>query len=467
MATMLQQINDLILHLEQWGYVIVFIIVVLECQAFLGLFMPGESMVLLAGFLAGQQVFDVRLLIAVVALAAIIGDSIGYEFGRWLGRDWLRRHGPSFWLRPERLDRMDAFFARYGGVGVFFAHFLHVGRALMPFLAGASHLPYLRFLAYNAIGCILWATIFTLLGYVFGQSWHLIDRWIGRAGMIAAILLGIFVVTILFWRWIANREAEIRGWWARFCARPRVVALRLRFATQIDWLEDRVSPKGYLGIHLTVGFFLLLAATAIFGGAVERVGGHSFFVAIDFRVEEWFTNRATPGMSALLLQTARLGSLAWLGSLVLIAVLIWRHERDRLRLLLLAGPGGVLLDFLLKYFFARVRPHAGLNESYSLTLFEGDVMAATVVYGALAYVLVRTLHRWRGGALVMVMALLLVLLIALSRLYLGGAQLSDVLVAMTEGSIWLLFCISGVEIVHWREMAHRAPLPEMEMKNGS
>jgi len=183
MATMLEQINDLIQHLENWGYLIVFLIVVLECQAFLGLFMPGESMVLLAGFLAGQDVFDVRLLIGVVAVGAIIGDSIGYELGRRLGRDWLRRHGPGFWLRQDRLDQLDALFARYGGLGVFFAHFLHVGRALMPFLAGASRLPYLRFLFYNALGCILWATIFTLLGYVFGQSWHLIDRWIGRAGI--------------------------------------------------------------------------------------------------------------------------------------------------------------------------------------------------------------------------------------------------------------------------------------------
>ena len=77
MATILDQLNELIQHLENWGYLVVFLIVMLECQAFLGLFMPGESMVLLAGFLAGQEVFDVRLLIGVVAMGAIIGDSIG------------------------------------------------------------------------------------------------------------------------------------------------------------------------------------------------------------------------------------------------------------------------------------------------------------------------------------------------------------------------------------------------------
>ena len=81
-------------------------------------------------------------------------------------------------------------------------------------------------------------------------------------------------------------------------------------------------------------------------------------------------------------------------------------------------------------------------------------MAATVVYGALAYVLLRSLHRWRSGVLMVAIAILLVLLIALSRLYLGAVEFSDVLVGMIEGSAWLLLCVSGVEIVRWREQAH-------------
>ena len=249
---MLEHLNDLILRLEHWGYVIVFLIVLLECQAFLGFFMPGESMVVVAGFLAGQDVLDVRVLIAVVAVGAILGDSIGYEFGRRLGRDWLRRHGGKFWLRPEQLDRLDAFFVRYGGLSVLFAHFLHVGRALMPFLAGASRLSYLRFLTYNAIGCILWAVIFSLLGYLFGQSWHLIERWVGRAGVIAAILIAMVVITFWLWRGIASRELEIREWWRQFCARPAVEEFPAAFcpanrlagaATLSGWLS-RHSPHG-------------------------------------------------------------------------------------------------------------------------------------------------------------------------------------------------------------------------------
>ena len=454
---MLEHINDLILRLNNWGYVIVFLIVLLECQAFLGFFMPGESMVMVAGFLAGQDVLDIRALIVVVAVAAIVGDSIGYEFGRRLGRDWLRRHGEKFWLRPESLGRIDAFFTRYGGLSVLFAHFLHVGRALMPFMAGAARLPYLRFLSFNAIGCILWATIYSLLGYLFGQSWHLIDRWIGRAGVIGAILSTMVVVTIVLWRGIASRELEIREWWRQFCARPAVVNFRRRFARQIDWLEQRLSPDGYLGIHLTVGIFLLLAATAIFSGLLQQIGTRDWFVVADFRVAEWFANRAGGPLSTAMNYIAQLGSAFWLSTLVLAAALIYRRERHRLRLLLIAAPGGVVLDFLLKQLFARERPHFGhaLGRGMSAGPLDGDLMTATVVYGALAYVLVRSLQRWHWRALVIVATILLIFLVTLSSLYHGASQLSDALAAMIEGAAWLLFCISGVEIVRWRETAQR------------
>jgi membrane protein DedA with SNARE-associated domain len=448
---MLEYINDLILHLERWGYLIVFLIVLLECQAFLGFFMPGESMVMVAGFLAGQGVLNIRVLIAVVAVAAIMGDSIGYEFGRRLGRDWLRRHGEKFWLRPERLDRMDAFFVRSGGWSVLFAHFLHVGRALMPFMAGAARLPYLRFLIFNAIGCVLWATIYSLLGYLFGQSWHLIDRWIGRAGVIGAILSAMVVVTIVLWRGIASRELEIREWWRQLLARPGVVSLERRFARQIDWLEQRFSPDGYLGIHLTVGIFLLLAATAIFSGLLQQIGTRDWFIAADFRVAEWFANRAGGPLATPINYIARLGSAYWLALLLLIAIVIARHHRHRLRLLLIAAPGAVALDFILKRIFAQERPHFGHGVTFGP--LDGDIMTATVVYGALAYVLVRSLRRWHWRALVIVATILLVFLVTLSSLYRETTQLSNALAAIIEGAAWLLFCISGVEIVRWRVSA--------------
>ena len=131
----------------QWGYFVIFLVVLVECQALLGLFMPGESLVLVSGFLAAQEVFDLDVLILVIFAAAVVGDSIGYELGRQLGRSWLEEHGPRLGLRRERLDYIERFFAGHGGKSVFASHFMHIGRAITPFLAGSSRMPYLRFLS--------------------------------------------------------------------------------------------------------------------------------------------------------------------------------------------------------------------------------------------------------------------------------------------------------------------------------
>jgi hypothetical protein len=262
-------------------------------------------------------------------------------------------------------------------------------------------------------------------------------------------------VTIVLWRGIASRELEIREWWRQLLTRPAVVSFRLRFARQIDWLEQRFSPRGYLGIHLTVGIILLFAATAIFGGLLERIGTRGWFIAADARVAEWFANHANRAMSPVMESIARLTSIWSLGALVLVATLIWHRHRHRLRLLLIAAPGGVLLDFLLKRIFLRERLH--FSHGIAFGPLDGDIMTATVVYGALAYLFVRSPGRWHWRVLVIAATVLFILSITLSSLYLQAIELSDALVAMIEGAAWLLFCISGVEIVRWREAARRDP----------
>jgi len=96
---MLEHLIEFADHLGPWGFLVNFLVVALACQALVGLIMPGESLVLMGGFLAGQGVFDLRVLIGVIAAAAILGDSIGYQQRRHLGRGWLLQHGRRCGLR--------------------------------------------------------------------------------------------------------------------------------------------------------------------------------------------------------------------------------------------------------------------------------------------------------------------------------------------------------------------------------
>jgi undecaprenyl-diphosphatase len=206
---MLDRLIQFVDHLGIWGFVIVFLVVLLECQAIIGLLFPGESMVLASGFMAAQGIFPLSDLILVVLLAAMLGDTISYELGRRLGRDWLLRRGKRFGITASRLDRVESFFPRHGGKAIFFSHFIHLGRALMPFLAGSSKVQYRRFFLYNAAGCLVWAALFAILGYLAGESWRIVHQWIGRVGLTLTLLplLGIAGI-ILVRRFLSNPNPD-------------------------------------------------------------------------------------------------------------------------------------------------------------------------------------------------------------------------------------------------------------------
>ena len=196
---MLHYLLDLVARLGHWAYLIIFLAATLECAAFIGLFVPGESLMLASGFFSQQGVLRLELVMVVGFIGAILGDNIGYQLGSRLGRDWLLRHGKRIGLRRSRLDRVDAFFKRHGAKAVFFGRFIGFARALVPFVAGASRMRYRQFLMYNALGAALWSAGFVLLGYFLGASWKVVEKWIGRSTL---VLAGIAVVTLLgYWFW--------------------------------------------------------------------------------------------------------------------------------------------------------------------------------------------------------------------------------------------------------------------------
>jgi len=166
---MLDRLINLVSKLGHWGYLVVFLAVTLESAAFLGFVVPGETLVLVGGFLAAQGMLDWGDLMVFVCTGAILGDTIGYEVGRHLARAAV-----AGWP----LDRL-AQGASGEGRGVlppprretvFLGRFTALLRALTPFVAGASGMPYPRFLLYNAAGGIVWGIAFVLIGYFVGPA---------------------------------------------------------------------------------------------------------------------------------------------------------------------------------------------------------------------------------------------------------------------------------------------------------
>ncbi|MDP3685273.1 MAG: VTT domain-containing protein [bacterium] len=176
--------------LELVGYAGVFAIVFAESGLLLGFFLPGDSLLFTAGFLASQEVFRIVPLILLCFVAAVSGDSVGYAFGHRIGRKIFTKQD-SLLFHREHLHRAERFYAKHGGKTLVLARFLPVIRTFVPILAGVGAMRYARFLAYNILGGFLWAVGLTLLGYFLGSLVPDIDRYL------LPIVLGIIILSIL------------------------------------------------------------------------------------------------------------------------------------------------------------------------------------------------------------------------------------------------------------------------------
>jgi membrane protein DedA with SNARE-associated domain len=182
-----------------WAYALIFLGAALESAAFLGFVVPGETLVIVSGVLASLGLLELPELLVAVTAGAIVGDQVSYRLGRRLGRGWLLRHGGRVGLDESRLGRVEQFYERYGGPAVVFGRFVGFLRPLVPFVAGAARMTYPRFLCFNVAACVLWAVVTVLLGYLLGESWELVERWIGRTGFMAAAVV-VVIASFLYLR---------------------------------------------------------------------------------------------------------------------------------------------------------------------------------------------------------------------------------------------------------------------------
>ncbi|MFY9469291.1 MAG: DedA family protein, partial [Solirubrobacterales bacterium] len=196
--------------LGKWTYLVVGVLAFLETGAFVGLIAPGEAAVIVGGVVAGQGKVDIRLLIGLVWLAAFAGDSVSYLVGKRLGRGFLVKHGPRVQINAERLESVEKYMDNHGGKTIIVGRFIGLVRALAPFIAGASHMPYRRFVPYDIIGSGLWAAAFCMLGYIFSQNLAAVVSYAERGVLIFGWAVGTIVAVVYLVRRFRKPEERAR-----------------------------------------------------------------------------------------------------------------------------------------------------------------------------------------------------------------------------------------------------------------
>jgi len=451
--------------LGNWTYLVVGVAAFFETGAFVGLIAPGETFLIFGGVVAGQGTISLVVMIGITWTCAVLGDLVSFFAGRRLGRQFLLTHGPKFQLTEERIHTVEAFFDRHGGKAIFLGRFVGLVRAVNPFLAGSSGMPIRRFLPYDVLGAGCWATMLLVLGYIFWQSF---DRVLHYAEQ-GTLALGTTIVVIagIVWLYRHFREPERRAaamaWVDHQLDRPllRPVAFVVRPVGRwargpLVFFWNRITP-GQLGLELTtalavvaVGGFVF-AANAITLGDQDLVGGDSaaFRMADDLRGQT--LDDAAKAVTDL-------GSLPVVALAIAVTIAVLLMRRRLIESATLAT--GLLITWVAvhvaKEAVDRPRPADPLVDTTGQSYPSGHA-AYAFAWVAIAIVLTRTLPGLARTTAVIVAALVLAVLVGLTRVYLRAHYLSDVvggagLAAATFGLVGM----AGLVVAFLRHNGRRA-----------
>jgi membrane-associated protein len=197
----LQFLMDLFLHLDEhlsaviaqygtWTYALLFFVIFMETGFVVTPFLPGDSLLFAAGTFAALGSLDLGLLLLLLCVAAIAGDTVNYWIGHYLGDRAYRIR----WIKKEYLEQTHAFFEKHGGKTIFLARFVPIVRTFAPFVAGIGRMSYGYFISYNVFGGIVWVVLFTVAGYLFGNIPLVQDNF--SLVVIAIILLSMVPMVV-------------------------------------------------------------------------------------------------------------------------------------------------------------------------------------------------------------------------------------------------------------------------------
>jgi membrane-associated protein len=198
---------DLTTLIQTVGYIGVTLIIFAECGLLIGFFLPGDSLLFTAGFLASQHLFDIWVLSVLCGVAAVIGPAVGYWFGHAVGPRLFNREDSVFFHR-KHLERAHEFYERHGGKALILARFMPVVRTFAPIVAGMAGMNYTRFVIYTLIGALVWAVGVTWAGYYLGSAIPDVDKYLLPI-VVLIIIVSVAPSVIHVWR---ENRTEIVAW---------------------------------------------------------------------------------------------------------------------------------------------------------------------------------------------------------------------------------------------------------------
>jgi membrane protein DedA with SNARE-associated domain/membrane-associated phospholipid phosphatase len=418
--------------------VLVFAIAAAEGGLLIGLFLPGEAPLIIAGVIAYQGRVSLTVILAAACLGAVLGDSGGY----WLGRRYGRRLETTKLGRrigEERWERSRAYVRERGGKAVFAGRFVSIFRTLAPPVAGTAHMPYRRFVVWNVPAAIIFAGALVMAGYLAGSSWHLVEENLGRASLVLLIVVFVLGAFALGARWVGANYHRLHRRVERLLAERHVKALRQRYERQIAFLSRRFDPRARFGLSLTIGLAIVVAFGLSFGElADEVIEEETGFV--DGPVLRFLTDARSPELTTIMRVVTYSGGAVAALMIMTTAIVVAFQRTGSYRqpaFLSFCLVGALGLSPVIKLIVQRPRPDLSpVFDAGGLAFPSGHATTSAIVFGSLAYVLTRQ-QSWRTNVWIWAVAGMFSFLIGFSRLYLGVHWTTDVVGGWTLGLMWV------------------------------
>lgn len=263
------------------------------------------------------------------------------------------------------------------------------------------------------------------------------------------VIAAIFILALVWLLPIIScHQSAIKQRWRRFLLKPSMESMLLCLRLRHTFIQARFSPQGFLGLHFTLGVIVLIVVGLLFAVIAVNVVSGGTLTIIDANVAQWLHAHSTPVLTQYLLILTHIHDPIVI-SLIVVLIALYMTFKKRWRdvlVIVLIVEGGMLLNLLVKYAFQRARPsfETPLVMLTTYSFPSGHVAASTFFYGVLAALLISHNPSWSRATCIILVAFVMVIMVAFSRMYLGAHYLSDVLAAFLEGIAWIALCLTAI-----------------------
>jgi membrane protein DedA with SNARE-associated domain/membrane-associated phospholipid phosphatase len=394
--------------LNHWGYWIIFLASLLEASPVLGLFIPAQTIVMAGGFLAKLKIMKLENVILISIIGAVIGDNFGYFLGWKYGESLIQKLKKYRFFKAEYYEKTKELMQKHAGKALFLGRFNSFTRAFGPIIAAATNISLPRFLLYDTLSCVFWAAGMVGAGYVFGTSYELGAKYMGKLIFSA---VAISAVIVLAYKYV-NRKRHI---FSRF--HFYVLAMNILTVILFFRLADDILDKEY--------FFTL----------DQKVSGMMHLLRSPWLNKTMiFVSHATEPLIMIVL------------SVVLVAFFLYDKKHQSFLLLLSMG-GAILSENIVKGVMMRPRPLNALAAFSGYSFPSGHATAAIIFFLFLFYTYKNSFSNRVFRTLFLLAMPLLILLVGFNRVYLNAHYISDVIAGFALGLFWITLLILVFKII--------------------